>query len=114
MREGSRHLVDRRWGVAAAIAFIVGACASPTPPTPPTSPRPTGAPDASRTPTGPQPSSSQAPDPSRTAWENATAGITRDGQVPLKTALQAFSVAFGVALPGVELPPGEPGYYGLC
>jgi hypothetical protein len=104
--------VHRRWGVAAAIALIVTACASPTPTTTPASQRPTDAPAASRTPTGPQPSSSQVPDPTRTAWDNATAGITRDGQVPLTTALQAFSVAYGVALPGVELPPGEAGYYG--
>lgn len=48
----------------------------------------------------------------RTAWENAVAGIERDGTVPLQTALQAFSVAYGTALPGVEVPSGPPGYYG--
>ena len=48
----------------------------------------------------------------RTAWQNAVAGIERDGTVPLETALQAFSVAFGPALPGVEMPEGDPGFYG--
>jgi hypothetical protein len=40
------------------------------------------------------------------AWGLVTAGITRDGTVPLEVALQAFALTFG-PLPGTEVPPGD-------
>lgn len=92
---------------AAVVAiFLVAACGSPGFYAPPVggagAPSPSGAP-TSQTPT------TQAP--TATAWEKVTAGIRRDGSVPLETALAAFSLAVG-PLPGVEVPAGEVGFIG--
>ena len=90
------------------LAGIVAGCAAPgfyepplSGPGGPDGPGATGAPGASGAPGS----------AGRTAWENALAGIELDGTVPLETALQAFSIAFG-PLPGVTMPEGEPGFYG--
>jgi hypothetical protein len=40
------------------------------------------------------------------AWGKVTAGIARDGSIPLEVALQAFALAIG-PLPGVEVPSGD-------
>ena len=40
------------------------------------------------------------------AWGQVTAGIARDGTIPLEVALQAFALAIG-PLPGVEVPSGD-------
>ena len=41
------------------------------------------------------------------AWGKVTAGIGRDGTIPLEVALQAFALAIG-PLPGVDVPSGDP------
>jgi hypothetical protein len=87
-----------------ALAIVLAACGSdgfyrPFPADPDPSAAPGGSPD---------------PDGgvgAATAWERATAGIRRDGTVPLETALAAFVVAFG-PLPGVPDPDGELGFEG--
>jgi hypothetical protein len=50
----------------------------------------------------PGPSEPEASD----AWGKVTAGIARDGTIPLEVALQAFALAIG-PLPGVEVPSGD-------
>jgi hypothetical protein len=105
---------DRRRSalVAVVLAAIMSGCAAPGFYEPPV-----GAPAGPGGPGGPgasgDPGASAAPGAEgRTAWENVVAGVERDGTVPLETALQAFSIAFGTTLPGVELPTGTPGFYG--
>jgi hypothetical protein len=108
--------VDRHRSIAViATALVVAACAGfyeppvagPTQTTPPGTPGPT----TSAGPGTPAPTSSTYPAAERTAWDNATAGITRDGKVPLQTALEAFSVVYG-ALPGVQMPQGDDAFTG--
>ena len=111
----------RRIALAALtiLATIVSACGNETPRRPrlaPSSPstsiaKPSAAPasngGATPGPTSGNPASATPSSPSAAAgsWDAATAGIRRDGTVPLATALSAFEYVYG-GLPGVEAPPG--------
>jgi uncharacterized membrane protein len=44
-----------------------------------------------------------------TVWQKITAGISVDGSVPAKTALEAFAYDFKVNIPGVAIPSGPDG-----
>ena len=46
------------------------------------------------------------PAPTRTVWQEITAGI-QDGTVPKQTALQAFAYVYKVNIPGVTVPQGR-------
>ena len=108
----------RPWATVLAAVMVTSACGSPvvdrtarpSPPTRSVEPRQ----DETAQPSGQPAASAEIMVPQyepTTAWERVLSGIERNGQVPLETAMAAFSLAVA-PLPGVEVPPGEPEFIG--